>query len=214
MGPVSDSSNANFTIATAFINVTAPKSGANWGYGTLQKPTWTTNLGAADQVEIRYSTDDGQTFPIALASGIGASAKSATVTTPTLAVPTTLARVRVSWTNAPAGYSAQGTNPAHFRTEPAFVTVTAPNGGNVWTVGTNAQITWSHNLGALENVKIELSQDDGATFPIVVLGSTTSDGAQTVTVAPSWVTSVGRVRVSWVKAAAVADTSNGRVVVQ
>jgi hypothetical protein len=43
-----------------------------------------------------------------------------------------------------------------------MVTVTAPNGGQSWSVGTAHNITWSSDC--LENVKIEYSTDNGSNW--------------------------------------------------
>ena len=100
--------------------------------------------------------------------------------------------------------SATATSPADFKVQPAFIAVAAPVAGQVWTLGGSGSVTWSHNLGALENVKVELSKDGGATYPILVLASTPSDGSQAVTVQPTWGSqSTTRVRISWVKNASV-----------
>jgi IPT/TIG domain/Beta-propeller repeat/PKD domain len=205
-GPVADTSDVNFTIASAFVALTTPAASSNWGYGTTRTQTWTTNLGPLDRVNVALSTDSGATFPIQLTTNAVATS-SATFVTPALPATTLTARVRVVWANAPPGFAAQGTSPANFRIDQPFVTVTSPDGGNTWTVGTSRSITWSQNLGNLENVRIELSQDNGATYPIVVLSSTPSDGTQSVVVGP-WTTAVARVRITWLKSSSVVDVSN------
>jgi hypothetical protein len=212
-GPVSDISNVNFTIANAFVSVTKPAAGVSWGYDTTQKPTWNTNLGPGDQVAVLLSTDNGANFPTTLAGSVVATAKSAFVTTPILGAAISTARIRVAWTDAPPGYGAQGTS-SSFAIAPAFVTVTQPNGGNTWTVGTSPTVTWTHNLGPSEAVRLELSTDGGGSYPIVMLASTPSDGTQAVTVNQAWVTSLARVRIAWVKQPAVSDASNANFVIQ
>jgi hypothetical protein len=118
--------------------------------------------------------------------------------------PSTTARVKVAWANAPAGTGAEATSPADFKVQPAFIAVAAPAAGQIWTIGGSRSITWSHNLGALENVKIALSKDGGATYPIVVLSSTPSDGSQGVTVQSAWGSqATTRLKISWVKNASV-----------
>jgi hypothetical protein len=56
-GAASDASNTSFTIAPVFISVAAPTASANWGFGTTQKQTWTTNLGSLDTVDVQLSTN-------------------------------------------------------------------------------------------------------------------------------------------------------------
>ena len=90
-----------------------------------------------------------------------------------------------------------------------FVAVTRPNlSTHVWTAGTKQTIQWASNLGALEKVAIELSQDGGSTYPIVLLAATPSDGKQAITVQSGWITAAARVRITWVKSAVVSDSSD------
>jgi hypothetical protein len=213
-GPVSDVNDVNFTIANAYIALSAPAAGTSWGYGTTRTQTWTTNLGPLDRVAVLLSTDGGTTFPTTLAVSVVSTTKTATFATPTLAGAATTARIGVAWIGAPAGFAAQGTSPANFRIEPAFATLTAPNGGNTWAVGTTQSIRWNHNLGSLESVLIELSQDGGASYPIVILPSTPSDGTQSIPVNASWVTPVGSVRITWLKSTSVSDASDTTFVIQ
>jgi hypothetical protein len=138
-----------------------------------------------------------------------ASAKLATFLTPTLGAPTTTARVQIVWTNPPAGFALTTNSPANFRIEPPFVRVTNPNGGQIWTSGSSVTISWAHNLGAIETVRIDLSTDGGQTYPAVVLASTASDGSQSVMVSSGWISPTAKVRVSWLKDTTVTDASDG-----
>ncbi|MBI3663966.1 MAG: hypothetical protein HY234_13070 [Acidobacteria bacterium] len=212
-GPASDLSDVNFNIPTPYITVASPSSSsANWGYGSLRSPTWSTNLGAGERVNVLLSADGGATFPIVLASNIVASNKTATITTPTLAVPTAAARIRVEWAANP---SVQGTNPVNFKIQPPFVTVSNPNSAShVWTIDSTKSISWTHNLGDREAVLIELSLDGGTTYPIVLFSSTPCDGSQSVTVQSAWATQQGRVRITWTRNAAVTDVSNQNFPIQ
>jgi hypothetical protein len=106
-----------------------------WGFGTTQKQTWTTNLGALDRANVQLSTT-GSTGTFTTMSGgssIGASQKQANVLVPSAATST--ARVRVTWSNPPAGFAATGINPGNFRIEAPLVNVTAPTAGEVWVIG-------------------------------------------------------------------------------
>ena len=203
-GTTSDVSNVAFTVAPVFVKLTAPKTNSSWGFDTRQKQVWTTNLGALDLVHVQLSTAGAAGPFTTLAGGahIVATKKMATVTVPT--APTTAARIKGVWANPPAGAVLETLNPGNFRIEAPFINLTAPTPGQVWTVGTLSNIAWTNNLGALESVEIELSKDGGATYPVIVLPSTPSDGAQKVTVQGAWGSqSTTRIRVSWVKSPAV-----------
>jgi hypothetical protein len=211
-GAASDQSNVDFTIASPFVQVTSPGAGGNWGHDTRQRVAWTTNLGAGDTVDVLLSTDGGATFPTQLAAAQVAGTQSATIVTP--AVSTAMGQVRVLWTNAPSGFAAGGTSAGTFTIAPPFVIVTSPNGGESWPAGKKRTITWSHNLGALESVRIELSQDDGATYPVVVAASAPSDGSQALVPQAGWITSLGRIRITWLGAAAISDTSDESFIIR
>jgi hypothetical protein len=208
-GSASDVSNVNFTIAPAFITVAAPKAAASWGFTTTQKLTWTTNLGPLDVVNVQLSTagSGGPFTTLAGGAGIVANKKTANVTVP--GTVTTAARIKVVWANAPVGFTAEGLNPGNFRLEAPFVTVTAPAAGQIWKIGSSYNITWAHNLGALETVKIDLSRDGGASYPIAVLASTPSDGSQGVAVQSAWGSQAStRIRITWLKTPGVSSQSS------
>jgi hypothetical protein len=112
--------------------------------------------------------------------------------------------VRVEWIANPAIKDVSDVN---FKIAAPFVTVAQPNGGQIWVRGTNQTFTWTHNLGASEFVKIELSTDGGATWPHVLIASTPSDGSQLIKL-PMVVSTTCRARVTWLDNPAVSDTSN------
>jgi hypothetical protein len=208
-GAASDVANVPFTIADPYILVPKPAAGTSWGYDTQQLVGWKTNLGPADRVNVLLSTDGGRTFVVPLASGLGASTNTARFATPVLPSATTTARVRVAWANAPGGVSLMTSSPANFRVEPPFVKVAAPNGGETLIAGTSTTIRWVHNLGSLDNVRIDLSLDGGQTYPTVVSATTASDGSHAVVPTLAWATTAARVRIAWLKnAATVVDVSD------
>src|SRR6185369_6943240 len=104
-----------------------------------------------------------------------------TVTTPA----TSQGKVRVTWTTNP---NVTDTSSGNFDIIAPTVTVVSPNGGGTWTAGTSQNVTWSNNVGNTGNVRIELSTNGGATFPIVLIASTPNDGTQAFTVQSAWAT--------------------------
>jgi hypothetical protein len=176
----------------------------------VQGIAWTTNLGPLDTVDVQLA-NDGTTFS-PIATKVIASLLSAVVTVPSLATPTTAARIRVAWTNSPAA-AVSGTNPIGFKIQPAFVTVLAPNGGEAWTVGTVQTVRWTGNLGKRETVDIQLSKDGGATWS-TVLAAKVDKGSHNFTLDGSWVTESGRVRILWSRNTAVSDQSNANFTVR
>jgi hypothetical protein len=73
------------------------------------------------------------------------------------------------------------------------VTVTSPNGGESWSVGTLQTITWT-SINVPGNVKLEFSPDGGATW-LTIADSTANDGSEPWMV-PDLPTTQARVRVS------------------
>lgn len=61
-------------------------------------------------------------------------------------------------------------------TNPYWVWVTQPNGGNIWLVGNSEEITWDTSGGFTE-VDIMLSLDSGSTFPMTIASATENDGS-------------------------------------
>jgi hypothetical protein len=202
-----DASNSNFSVVegTPAVRVTTPNSTVSWARGSTQRIRWTHNFGANSYVRIELSRDGGVTYPELLASevrnaGTTAGSYDWAVTGPNV----TTARIRVRWIDGPAN----DTSNVNFAVANPYVRVTAPNGGERWAAGAASTVRWSSNLGSLESVRIELSRDGGTTYPITLLASTPSDGAQAVTPGTTARTSVGRVRVVWRRNTAVRDASN------
>ncbi len=194
-GPVRDTSNVNFSIVTPVLTMSKPVAGSNWGWETTQTVYWNTNLGKSEHVNIRLSENGGATWPFLVATNLDASKGRAAVATPILAASTNQARLKVEWV---AHEFVNAVSPADFRVAMPFLTITRPAGpAHAWTIGTSPTITWAHNLGTLENVRLELSRDGGATFPIVLSPSTRSDGKEKFTVLAAWATTQGRARITW-----------------
>jgi len=88
--------------------------------------------------------------------------------------------------------------------------VTAPTSNVNWTIGSTRSVNWSHNLGTLESVNVEVSRDGGSTWAMLATGKTNNANASgtlawTVT-GPA--TTTARIRVTWSRSASVHDVSN------
>ncbi|MCF7793621.1 MAG: hypothetical protein K9N09_04895 [Candidatus Cloacimonetes bacterium] len=64
----------------------------------------------------------------------------------------------------------------------ANLTLTSPNGAEVWAAGTSQNITWNHSGAALANVKLEYSVDNGTSYTDII-SSTPNDGSYSWNVA-------------------------------
>ncbi|MFH1088387.1 MAG: hypothetical protein V1719_00930 [Patescibacteria group bacterium] len=85
------------------------------------------------------------------------------------------------------------------------ITVVSPNGGESWTIGTTATITWT-TQGPITDVKIELQRSTGGSWETLI-SSTTNDGSYSWPVT-SPATSQALIKISKVDDDTVNDTSN------
>jgi len=174
-GTPTDISDNNFTIASAVqptITVTYPNGGETWTVGTTQTVTWTSQ-GTVGNVNIDLSTNGGTNWTT-LVSNTGNDGSEA-ITVPN--TPSTQCSIRVQ---EPDG-SPTDTSDNNFTIALApAITVTAPNGGETWTVGTTQTVTWT-SQGSVGNVNIDLSTDGGSNWFNLVY-DTVNDGSEPVVV--------------------------------
>ncbi len=85
------------------------------------------------------------------------------------------------------------------------ITVTSPNGGEIWVTGTSQDITWT-TTGAITGINIDYSEDNGGNWTSVAAG-TANDGSESWTL-PYAVSAQCLVRVSDATNAAVFDASD------
>jgi hypothetical protein len=102
--------------------------------------------------------------------------------------------------------SCTGTSTATFSRigSPPSVTVTSPNGGENWQMGTTQNITWTGNPGT--NVKLEYTTNGGSSWNNII-SSTANDGSYSWTV-PNTPTTSARVRVTSTTDSFYSDTSD------
>jgi Big-like domain-containing protein/Calx-beta domain-containing protein len=193
------------------VTVTAPNTAVTWAVGTTQTIRWNDNLGLGGTVKLEISRDGGATWSLLSASVANSSSTSGSFNWSVSGPTTTTARIRATWT---VNSSVADTSDVNFTIANPSITVNRPNGGEVWTVGTVASVTWSSNLPSSTSVKIELSTDGGASYPTVLRSSTSNDGTQSFTVQSAWRTTQARIRVSWVGNTSVNDASNANFTIQ
>jgi hypothetical protein len=85
------------------------------------------------------------------------------------------------------------------------ITVTAPNGGEMWAVGSVQNITWT-SIGASANVKIEYSTNSGSGYSLIT-ASTPNDGTHPWII-PNTLSASCLVKVSDAAAPSLFDASN------
>ncbi|MEK7872661.1 MAG: hypothetical protein AAB502_02235, partial [Chloroflexota bacterium] len=182
------------TSATASANaapaltVTSPNGGESWTIGSMATIAWSSS-DVNGTVGIDLSRDGGQTW----SSIVRRSPNDGSYTWNVKGPATAQARVRVTSTSTPAASDAsnanfaisdtngasnqnQAANNAANNAAPAL-TVTSPNGGERWTIGSMATIAWTSS-GLDGSVGVDLSRDGGQTW-ISIVRRSPNDGSYT-----------------------------------
>ncbi len=144
-GTIADTSDANFTIQTSGITVTSPDGGEIFDIGNSYDITWNDNIAENVKIDlykagvfnstITPSTPSDGTFNWIVPSVTEASDYTVVITSTTTG---TIA----------------DTSDANFTIQSSAITVTSPNGGEIFDIGNSYDITWNDNIA--ENVKIQL----------------------------------------------------------
>ena len=173
---VTSTSNASLTSTSesAFtilpkpaLTVTSPAGGEQWTSRTLHEITWNA-VNVAD-VRIDYSADGGADWTV-VSESADAVKGSYAWTVPETPSEQCLVRITSAIDEAVSDVSDE----AFTILPPPSITVTAPNGGEVWVTGSEQRIEWtSVTVGG---VKIEYSADNGETWTVVKTGTMASNG--------------------------------------
>jgi exosome complex RNA-binding protein Rrp42 (RNase PH superfamily) len=162
-GP-SDTSDSEFSIVlstTPTLVVTFPNGGEKLTVGSLHEITWT-STGTIGNIKIEYSMDGGNSWAEIIAS----MANDGSYDWEVPDTPSENCLIRVSETD---GEPVDVTDTAFSIVSPstASITVIAPNGGETLAAGSSYTITWT-STGSIENVIIEYSNDEGASWRDIV----------------------------------------------
>jgi hypothetical protein len=196
---VLDISDNVFTVAS-FVTVTSPLIGENWEVGSIDTITWDATEGIAD-VKLDYSTNGGTQWTTILNS------------TPNNGIflwnvpnkPTTTALIRVTDTD-----NTSVLDMSDIFNITTSITLTSPNGGENWEVGSIQHITWTASAG-ITDVKIEVSTNSGGSWSTLVL-STMNTGSYGWKIPNSPYTTY-RIKVSDYNNSTVSDMSNNNFTV-
>ncbi|RKY44535.1 MAG: hypothetical protein DRP81_05410, partial [Candidatus Omnitrophota bacterium] len=192
-------SESNFKIR-GDIEVTSPDGGEAWIVGTSHNITWNIT-GPIAQVNIDYSTDGGSTYPNTIASSVDASLGSYSWT-----IPNTLSKLcRVKITDA-SDSTVYDTSNNNFKIR-GDLTLTSPDGGEVWDVDSLHNITWTM-VGSIANVKLEYSTDGGSTYPYTIIDSYSAANLSYPWFVPDAISETVKIRISDATDSTVYDTSD------
>ncbi len=186
-----DSSGAVFTIMAEanFLALTSPNGGEVWAEQSTHDITWTFGGDVGDDVSLDYSLDNGSSWNQIAASTPNDGSHIWTL--PNFFTSSTISLLRISSTTA----AIADTSNANFTisAEPNFITLTSPNGGEVWAEQSTQTITWTSGGDVGDNVSLHYSLDAGSTWDEIV-ASTVNDGSHAWTL-PGLVASATSTRV-------------------
>ena len=168
-----DISNSNFTIqAEAPITVISPNGGEVWNVGSTQYITWAATGYVSHVMKLAYSTDSGSSWTIFAIT-------SANDGYPWV-IPDDVSancRIRVAYSNNSSIYDISDSDFTVRKQQiPNSLTVTSPNGGEVWHVGSTRNITWSKSGSTGSSVKLQYSTNGGSSWK-TIHDSTPNDGS-------------------------------------
>ena len=197
---VYDISDANFTIAPRpiWIKITSPNGGENWEIGSRQDITWD-SLNISFLVRVELSRDGGNTWDTISRFTWNDGRYNWRVTGPA----TTHARIKVTNIFNSAVFDISDADFTIVPPQPS-ITVTSPDGGESWRIGTNKRITWD-SKNVTGRVKLEISRNGGATW-VIIVASTANNGSYTWKVTGP-ATTHARIKVSSISTPNIFDIS-------
>jgi 5-hydroxyisourate hydrolase-like protein (transthyretin family) len=158
-----DSSDGKFTITNATTNptptitVTSPNGGESWQVGSTQMIKWSYagNPGSAVKIELLKAGVVNQTINSSTSIGSNGSG-SYSWAIPSLQAAGGDYKIRVSSTSNGACADTSDNQFTITNTIPSAITVSSPNGGENWQVGSTQTIRWTYTGNPGSAVKIEL----------------------------------------------------------
>ncbi|MFN4234777.1 MAG: YCF48-related protein [Bacteroidia bacterium] len=144
-------------LSLAQLTVTSPNGGENWSVGSTQTITWMP--APTGYVDILYTTTGSAPYTL-IVSGTPDDGSYTWVVPNT---PTTNARIVIRDSNDP--FTIDQSNAAFTISTPSL-TVTSPNGGENWLVGSNQTITWTTS-GTISNVDLLYSTNGGSSYNLI-----------------------------------------------
>jgi len=179
-----DASDGVFTIDTKSLTLTAPNGGETWFAGSTQTIAWM-SYGPIDSVKLEFSLNNGASWQtISEAKNLGNYEWT---------LPATIADSALVRINGVNDSTATDISDAVFRIVETALTLTAPNGGEVWITGSEHAITWN-STGTVDSVKLEFSLNNGNDW-IALEASVANSGSYDWTL-PSTESSEALVRIS------------------
>jgi len=197
---VSDVSDATFIIRGK-VTILTPNGTEEWVVGSSQNITWS-RAGSVTPIKIEYSTNGGSTYPFTII----ASTSGLTGTYPWTVPDALSTQVRIQITDindalvtdeSDADFSIKGS-----------VDLQVPNGAEAWGVGTTQNITWQRNGAAIASVKLEYSDNGGASYDTVIVASTDAATGSYPWPIPDHINATMKIKVTSTVDDTITDTSD------
>ncbi|MBK7956998.1 MAG: hypothetical protein IPK03_02135 [Bacteroidetes bacterium] len=199
-GLINDESDSNFTIfLPPSITVTAPNGGESWNVGSSKNITW--NSAVVNYVKLEYSVNGGGAW-ITIAPAVLASSGSYSWTIPNN--PSANCLIKITDTSNTALFDVS--NSVFSINTPTNITLTNPNGGEIWTAGLAQNITWSSS--GINDIKIEYSTNGGTSWTTIISSTAAAAGIYSWTV-PNAPSTNCKVRVTDILNSSNVDNSDG-----
>lgn len=149
-----DVSDFTFTIPAPYVDLMDPDGGENFPSGTNQYIIWDSE--SVQNVRLDYSTDGGSTWTT-IVNSVPAGTQYYLWNVPN--TPSTNCLVRIF---DASDLSRSDMSLAEFTITGPSITVTSPNGYEIWQAGSNKYITWSSN--GIASFDIAYTIDNGGTW--------------------------------------------------
>jgi len=164
---VYDISDASFSIVgIPIISLNVPNGGESWAVGSSQSIMWVSEN--IQDIKLEFTTNNGIDW-LSIVASVPASTGSYTWLIPDL--PSDQCKIRISDVTNPNNFDLSNDVFTIFRVP--TITLTEPNGGQIWSANTTHIISWMDNID--ENVKIDLYK--GGTYTSTITTSTPSTGS-------------------------------------
>ena len=143
------------------VAVTSPNGYESWQAGTTHNITWiSSNI---SNVKIEYTYDNGSNWNV-IVNGYPASSGTYSWIVPN--TPSTQCKVRISDASNSCTNDLSDNNFTITSGSSSSIMVLSPNGGEIWQVGYNYNISWTSS--GVSQVNIEYSTNNGSTWSTIV----------------------------------------------
>lgn len=195
-----------FEIAIPIITLGTPTAGTTWAVGDSAPITWTTEGLINDDLTLQYSVDDGENWGPVAAGQANDGLYTWTVPDTT---PTSTAQIKIIDASSDyGGVQVEDTSENFNIISNPTMTVSAPNGGEVYVLGDTLPVRWSSQGLQIENVKIEYSANNFSSS-VTIVESTPNDGVYDWVLPEDALSGATiKVRVSMVGNASINDVSD------